>query len=56
MKKIFAPLFALTLLLLFFLSYILKLKQLDLLLLLAFGIGLAVYDFYLSYQDSKEDH
>ena len=56
MKKLFPPLCALTLLLLFFLAYILKLKQLDLLLLLSFGIGLAVYDFYLSYRDSKEDH
>ncbi len=53
MKKLFPPLFALSLLLAFFLAYILKLKQLDLLILLSLGIGLAVYDFYLSYQDSK---
>jgi|UniRef100_UPI004048B676 hypothetical protein len=56
MKKLFPPLCALTLLLMFFSAYILKLKQFDLLLLLVFGVGLAVYDFYLSYKDGKEDH
>lgn len=56
MKKLFSPLLALGLLLFFFLAYILKLKQFDLLLLLTFGIALAVYDFYLSYKDSKDQH
>jgi hypothetical protein len=54
MKKLFPPLLALGLLLFFFLAYILKLKQFDLLLLLTLGIGLAFYDFYLSYKDSKD--
>lgn len=48
MLKSFAPLLSLALIVAFFVPYVLKVKSLDLLLLLIFGIGLVCYDFWLS--------
>jgi len=52
MKKLFAPILALILILAFFLPYVIKLKSIDLLLVLFFGIGLVCYDFWLSHKES----
>lgn len=48
MPKSFAPILSLILIVAFFLPYVLKIKSVDLLLLIIFGIGLVCYDFWLS--------
>lgn len=55
MTRKIIKLLALALLALFFLPYIVKIKQWDLVLLMVAGLALPIYDFLTSDRDKKSD-